>query len=366
MTSTLNTLSGSTDDLANTVRLEGVSKTFGADIVLQDMDVTIGAGELITVLGPSGCGKTTALRIVAGFEKPTTGRVLVGGRDLTTTPPNRRGIGMVFQAYSLFPNMTVQDNVEYGLRIRRVVREKRVRTAQDMLEMCGLGEFANRFPHQLSGGQQQRVALARALATQPEVLLLDEPLSALDAIVRVQIREEIKRLQQQLGITTMFVTHDQEEALSMGDRVAVLQGGVIDQIDAPREVYQRPASEFVARFVGSVTEVGVEPGFRSGQLSVQAPQSGLDTLFIRPEDLTLAPDEDGGCTVTSQVYTGERTVVRAAAATCDMELVTSVSAAESADLTPGTRVSAYLDAAPALRVPAAEARSTHQPAGAIA
>ncbi|WP_460691038.1 ABC transporter ATP-binding protein [Nesterenkonia suensis] len=335
---------------SNEVTLEGVSKSFGPTTVLKNLDLTIGAGELVTVLGPSGCGKTTAMRILAGFERPSTGRVIVGGEDLTAVPPNRRGIGMVFQAYSLFPNMSVQDNVEYGLRVRKVRREKRRALAVEMLEMCGLGEFAARFPHQLSGGQQQRVALARALATQPEVLLLDEPLSALDAIVRTQIREEIRRLQQQLGITTMFVTHDQEEALAIADRVAVLNGGIIEQIDEPQAVYQRPTTEFVARFVGTVTELGADPSFTRGALPAQAPRAGLDTVFIRPENLTLLPEEDGRCTVVSQIYTGERTVVRAESAD-GVSVTSSVSAAEAADLVPGTRVSPHLLSAPALRLP---------------
>lgn len=345
-----------TQQTSNEVILDGVSKAFGPTTVLQDMDLQIGAGELVTVLGPSGCGKTTALRILAGFEKPTRGRVLVGGRDITSVAPNRRGIGMVFQAYSLFPNMSVQDNVEYGLRVRKVATQQRRKTAQEMLEMCGLAEFADRFPHQLSGGQQQRVALARALATQPEVLLLDEPLSALDAIVRVQIREEIRRLQQQLGITTMFVTHDQEEALAIADRVAVLNSGVIEQIDEPRKVYQRPATEFVARFVGSVTEVGVPADYRGGELPVQQPAEGLDTLFVRPEDITLVPEADGPCTVMSQIYTGERTVITASSRTQGLDVTSSVSAAEAADLTPGTRVTPHLMAQPALRVAADEVR----------
>ncbi|MGQ7787114.1 ABC transporter ATP-binding protein [Nesterenkonia sp. K-15-9-6] len=336
---------------SNEVTLTGVSKSFGPTPVLRELDLRISAGELVTVLGPSGCGKTTALRILAGFERPTSGRVLVGGRDLTGVPPNRRGIGMVFQAYSLFPNMTVQDNVEYGLRVRKVRRERRRATAAEMLELCGLGEFALRYPHQLSGGQQQRVALARALATQPEVLLLDEPLSALDAIVRTQIREEIRRLQQQLGITTMFVTHDQEEALAIADRVAVLNAGVIEQIDTPQTVYRRPAGAFVARFVGTVSELGAEPSFTHGALPAQAPGPGLDTVFVRPEDLTLLPEEEGRCTVVAQIYTGERTVVRAE--TPDGVTVTSsVSAAEAAELVPGTRVSPHLLSAPALRLPA--------------
>ncbi|WP_120005950.1 ABC transporter ATP-binding protein [Nesterenkonia muleiensis] len=350
-----------TDQASNEVVFDGISKAFGPTTVLQNMDLRIGAGELITVLGPSGCGKTTALRILAGFEKPTTGRVLVGGKDITSVTPNRRGIGMVFQAYSLFPNMSVQDNVEYGLRVRKIAAEKRRKTATDMLEMCGLGQFAPRFPHQLSGGQQQRVALARALATQPEVLLLDEPLSALDAIVRVQIREEIRRLQQQLGITTMFVTHDQEEALAIANRVAVLNSGVIEQIDKPREVYQHPSTEFVARFVGSVTEVGVPADYRGGELPVQAPAKDLDTLFVRPEDITLIPDEDGTCTVVSQIYTGERTVVNTTTAVEGLEVTSSVSAAEAADLTPGTRVTPHVMSDAALRVFAHEVRERVAP-----
>ncbi|NDK31479.1 ABC transporter ATP-binding protein [Nesterenkonia haasae] len=336
----------------NDVVFDGITKSFGSTQVLQSIDLHISSGELVTVLGPSGCGKTTALRILAGFEKPTSGRVLVNGQDITSVPANRRGIGMVFQAYSLFPNLSVQENVEYGLRVRRVNRDKRAARAQELLEMCGLTEFASRYPHQLSGGQQQRVALARALAIQPGVLLLDEPLSALDAIVRSQIREEIRRLQQQLGITTMFVTHDQEEALSIADRVAVLKDGVIEQLDEPRTIYQKPSTEFVARFVGSVTEVGVDPQYRGGALPVQHPDAGLDTLFVRPEDITLVPDEDGPCTVISQIYTGERTVVRATNPVNDLDVTSSVSASEASDLTPGTRVTPQVMSTPALRVAA--------------
>lgn len=334
------------------VLLQGVSKSFGSTQVLHSIDLRIGAGELITVLGPSGCGKTTALRILAGFEKPTSGRVVVGGRDLTAEPPNRRDIGMVFQAYSLFPNLSVQDNVEYGLRVRRMDRPRRAARAMELLEMCGLAEFRARYPHQLSGGQQQRVALARALATEPEVLLLDEPLSALDAIVRTQIREEVRRLQQQLGITTVFVTHDQEEALSVADRVAVMQEGTIEQLGTPQTVYKQPASEFVARFVGTVTEVGVPFEYTRGPLTVKAPGEGLDTLFVRPEDLTLLPEAEGTCTVVSQIYTGERTIVRASTGIDDLTVTTSVSASEAASLTPGTRVTPYVMAEPTLRVPA--------------
>lgn len=335
------------------VVFDGVGKSFGPTQVLQSLDLQINAGELVTVLGPSGCGKTTALRILAGFERPSSGRVLVGGRDVTSVPANKRGIGMVFQAYSLFPNLSVQANVEYGLRVRRVDRAKRAAQAKDLLEMCGLGEFGQRYPHQLSGGQQQRVALARALATQPEVLLLDEPLSALDASVREQIREEIRRLQRQIGITTMFVTHDQEEALSIADRVAVLNGGEIEQLDTPQTVYQQPASAFVARFVGSVTELGVDPSFSTGAFPVREPSAELDTVFVRPEDLELRPDEDGASTVVSQVYRGERTIVKATTPVPGLEITTSVSARQAGELVPGTRVTPFLGSAPALRLPAA-------------
>ncbi|MBD8021881.1 ABC transporter ATP-binding protein [Brevibacterium gallinarum] len=319
---------------SNSVVYDGVSKAFGTHTVLDNLSLELAPGELITVLGPSGCGKTTALRILAGFERPTAGRVLIAGRDVTNLAPNKRGIGMVFQAYSLFPNLTVIDNVEYGLRIRRLTRTERRRRAGELLEMCGLAAFADRFPHQLSGGQQQRVALARALAVEPSVLLLDEPLSALDATVRTQIRDEIQRLQQELGITTMFVTHDQAEALAIADRVAVLNTGVIEQLDAPEVVYQRPASEFVARFVGSVTELTID-GKRT---------------FIRPEDLTLEPDEAGEYTVTGQSYTGERTIIRAtgtSGAADGTELISSAFLSQAQALPPGTRVSWQLTGTPA-------------------
>ncbi len=218
-------------------------------------------GELIAFLGPSGCGKTTALRCVAGFERPDTGAVLIDGADVTRVPANRRDAGMVFQSYSLFPNLNVRDNVAFGLRVRRRPASERHSRAAELLELVGLSGFGERFPHQLSGGQQQRVALARALALQPKVLLLDEPLSALDAKVRVSLREEIRRLQLELGITTIFVTHDQEEALSVADRVAVLKSGRLEQIGSPAEVYDRPSTPFVAEFVGTMNHL---PGRVSG------------------------------------------------------------------------------------------------------
>ena len=221
------------------VHLDGLRRDFGSTRALDDLDLSIEPGELVVLLGPSGCGKTTALRILAGLDDADAGRVLVGGKDVTGLPANRRNMGMVFQAYSLFPHLDAQRNVEFGLRLRgrRAGRAKSVaERAREMLDLVGLGGFAGRFPHQLSGGQQQRVALARALAIEPEVLLLDEPLSALDAKVRVQLRDEIRRIQTEVGTTTLFVTHDQEEALAVADRVGVMRAGKLEQLAAPAEV----------------------------------------------------------------------------------------------------------------------------------
>ena len=237
------------------VELEQLHRRFGDVVALDGIDLDVPSGEFVSFLGPSGCGKTTALRIVAGFDRPTAGRVLIDGRDVSGVPPNRRDIGMVFQAYSLFPNMTAVRNVEFGLRVRKQGRGSRKGRAQELLELVGLGHAANRYPHQLSGGMQQRVALARALAIEPRLLLLDEPLSALDAKVRVQLREEIRRIQTRLAITTIYVTHDQEEALSISDRVAVLSHGRIEQIGTPAEIYGSPATPFVAEFVGTMNRI---------------------------------------------------------------------------------------------------------------
>ena len=237
------------------VELQGLWRSFGAVSALQGIDLQLAEGEFVSLLGPSGCGKTTALRIVAGFDQPDAGSVLVGGKDLTRVSPNRRDMGMVFQAYSLFPNMTAEQNVEYGLKIRKKPKDGRRSQVRELLDLVGLADAGKRYPHQLSGGMQQRVALARALAIQPSVLLLDEPLSALDAKVRVQLREEIRRIQLELGITTIYVTHDQEEALSISDRVAVMYGGKIEQVGAPAEMYGHPATPFVAEFIGTMNRL---------------------------------------------------------------------------------------------------------------
>jgi putative spermidine/putrescine transport system ATP-binding protein len=222
--------------------MEGLSRHYGTVVALDNLDLTVHPGELIALLGPSGCGKTTTLRLLAGLEDADTGHINVAGRDITRLPASKRDMGMVFQAYSLFPHMTVQQNVAFGLRLRKISSATRDKRALEMLELVELGSQADRYPHQISGGQQQRVALARALAIEPQVLLLDEPLSALDAKVRAQLRDQIRRIQLEVGITTLFVTHDQEEALAIADRVGVMRAGRLEQLAPPTEVYSRPAT----------------------------------------------------------------------------------------------------------------------------
>ena len=238
--------------------IDHLQKSFGAMRVVKDFSLGIEKGEFVSFLGPSGCGKTTVLRMVAGFETPTAGAIRIDGRDVTGLPANRRKIGMVFQAYALFPNLTVADNIGFGLRVAGEEKAVTVRRVAEMLELIGLPQLGGRYPFQLSGGQQQRVALARALAPRPQVLLLDEPLSALDAKIRVSLREEIRRIQQELGITTIFVTHDQEEALSISDRIVVMHQGVADQVGTPFKIYNRPATRFVAEFVGTLNLVDAD------------------------------------------------------------------------------------------------------------
>src|SRR4030081_2136219 len=232
------------------VRLEDLRRSYAGVSALNGLSLTLAPGELVALLGPSGCGKTTAMRLVAGLEEANSGRVMFGGKDVTGLPANKRDVGMVFQAYSLFPHMTAQQNVEFGLSLHKVNAAKRRDRAGEMLELVGLSKYANRYAHQLSGGQQQRVALARALAIQPTVLLLDEPLSALDAKVRARLRDEIRRIQLEVGTTTLFVTHDQEEALAIADRVGVMQAGRLEQLGPPTMIYSPPPTAFVADLVG--------------------------------------------------------------------------------------------------------------------
>ena len=286
------------EDAARTaveVRMEGLSRHYGPVVALDRLDLTLQPGELVALLGPSGCGKTTTLRLVAGLEDADTGRITVGGKDITRLSAAKRDMGMVFQAYSLFPHMTVRQNVAFGLRLRKVSAAQRDKRAIEMLDLVGLSTQADRYPHQISGGQQQRVALARALAIEPQVLLLDEPLSALDAKVRAQLRDEIRRIQLEVGITTLFVTHDQEEALAIADRVGVMRDGRLEQLAPPTEVYSRPATSFVAEFVGLSNRLPGE--VRGGAVTVRGVTlplverdvpDGQVVALIRPEAVTLA------------------------------------------------------------------------------
>ena len=281
-----------------------VRKAFGPTVVVQEFNLDVKQGEFVSFLGPSGCGKTTMLRIVAGFEEPSAGTVNIGGKDVTALKPNQRNIGMVFQAYALFPNMTVAGNIGFGLKVAgRPSAEIRSRVSE-MLDLIKLQDFGNRYPYQLSGGQQQRVALARAMAPRPQVLLLDEPLSALDAKVRVSLREEIRAIQKELGITTVFVTHDQEEALSMSDRIVVMYNGRAEQVGTPFEIYNRPATRFVAGFVGTLNVIEgtiTDPAagtvsIAGGAVSVGNRVAGRKageavSLALRPEAIALGRRE---------------------------------------------------------------------------
>lgn len=237
------------------IDLTSLDKSFGPTPVVRDFNLALSQGEFVSLLGPSGCGKTTVLRMVAGFETPDSGDILIEGQSLLRQRANQRQIGMVFQSYALFPNLTVAENVAFGLRVAKLASGEIERRVDEMLELVGLGTMKARYPFQLSGGQQQRIALARAIAPRPRVLLLDEPLSALDAKIRVALRTEIRTIQRQLGITTLFVTHDQEEALSMSDRIVVMNGGRAEQIGTPAEVYNRPATRFVAGFIGTLNVI---------------------------------------------------------------------------------------------------------------
>jgi iron(III) transport system ATP-binding protein len=281
---------------ATYLELRRIRKSFGSFTALDDIDLSIRRGEFVCFLGPSGCGKTTLLRIIAGLETQTAGTILQAGRDISVLPPAGRDYGIMFQSYALFPNLTVAGNVAYGLVNRRQSRAQAAPRVEELLRLVGLPGSGAKYPAQMSGGQQQRIALARALATSPGLLLLDEPLSALDAIVRVHLRNEIRSLQRQLGVTTIMVTHDQEEALSVADRIVVMNHGAIEQVGTPMQVYREPASPFVADFVGKVNRLAAvaegDRWFRCGEKRLQCPPSaGADflpgrevALYLRPED----------------------------------------------------------------------------------
>ncbi|MGZ5033197.1 MAG: putative 2-aminoethylphosphonate ABC transporter ATP-binding protein [Usitatibacter sp.] len=279
------------------LELSGIRKEFGEFVALKDVSLEVRPGELLCFLGPSGCGKTTLLRIIAGLEVQSAGTIVQAGRDISRLPPMERDYGIVFQSYALFPNMTVDENVAYGLVNRRVAKAERAARVKELLALVGMPEAGGKYPGQLSGGQQQRVAIARALATSPGLMLLDEPLSALDARVRVRLRGEIRNLQQRLGITMILVTHDQEEALSMADRIVVMKDGAIEQIGTPSEVYLRPATPFVADFVG---KTNLLPAKRSGERRIEVGAQRFECdmngdcspaarlrIFFRPEDVMV-------------------------------------------------------------------------------
>jgi putative spermidine/putrescine transport system ATP-binding protein len=260
---------------------ESLGKSYGDAEVVRDVSLTIREGEFVSLLGPSGCGKTTILRMVAGLVAPSRGRIVIGAEDVTRLPPNRRGLGLVFQSYALFPHLTVHENVAFGLRRRKVTGPELERRVTDALAMVRLGSFGSRYPRQLSGGQQQRVAIARAIAPRPRVLLFDEPLSNLDAQLRDEMQIELKRLQKSLGITTLFVTHDQGEALSLSDRVGVMAKGTIQQFAAPEDIYHRPATSFVAGFIGKPNRLVGRVSAREGAGGRVAIGGGLTLLASR-------------------------------------------------------------------------------------
>jgi putative spermidine/putrescine transport system ATP-binding protein len=336
------------------VELKSLRRAFGPVVALNDFSLEIAPGELVALLGPSGCGKTTALRALAGLQDLDSGQIVVQGKDITHMRASKRDMGMVFQSYSLFPHMSAQENVEYGLRLRKESRNKngRAKRAIEMLELVGLDTQAKRFPHQLSGGQQQRVALARALAIAPDVLLLDEPLSALDAKVRSQLRDEIRRIQLELGTTTLFVTHDQEEALGVADRVGVMSEGSLAQIASPAELYERPTSALVAEFVGLTTPLpcDVADG-RAHLLGSSVPvlpgsvTSGPALALLRPESIDLVPDPQSDSIVLTVSFLGS--VCRILVQLPNKTLLTVQASSERiSDFPPGSRVGFSFHAQP--------------------
>jgi putative spermidine/putrescine transport system ATP-binding protein len=300
--------------------LDHLQKSFGQTRVVHNFNLSVDKGEFVSFLGPSGCGKTTVLRMVAGFETPSEGVIRIDGQDVTRLRPNQRQIGMVFQSYALFPNLTVAENVGFGLKVAGVPRTERGPRVAEMLALIGLPDLGGRYPWQLSGGQQQRVALARALAPRPRVLLLDEPLSALDAQIRVSLRNQIREIQQQLGITTIFVTHDQEEALSISDRIVVMHKGIADQTGTPAEISNNPATHFVAGFVGTLNRFQAEVvDAASGHVRIEGagilldrPLSGQGRVVLaaRPESLRIA-DEGIPAMITGVEFLGSVQRLRA-------------------------------------------------------
>jgi putative spermidine/putrescine transport system ATP-binding protein len=335
------------------VELSNLVRTFGDVVALDGLNLVIQPGELVALLGPSGCGKTTALRLLAGLDLPNGGQVKVDGQDLTNVSANKRDMGMVFQAYSLFPNMTAIENVAFGLKVRGVDKNVREKKAQELLDLVGLTTQANRYSHQMSGGQQQRVALARALAIEPKVLLLDEPLSALDAKVRTQLRDEIKRIQVEVGTTTLFVTHDQEEAMAMADRVGVMSNGKLEQIDKPNIVYSNPTSAFVASFVGAMNRIPAK--LDAGKVSVLGQSikhgggaSGSDLVaLIRPESISVSVANSNSVNtgnVLARSFLGPQTRLTVTTSETKTNIHVDLPSSEAGPFTPGTTVGLKVEA----------------------
>jgi putative spermidine/putrescine transport system ATP-binding protein len=335
------------------LELKNVSKLFGTVAAVKGFNLAVEKGAFVSLLGPSGCGKTTTLRMIAGFEMPDVGTITLDGEDITVVPPDKRGTGMVFQAYALFPNMTVRDNVAFGLEVTGHPKTEIEERVREMLAIVRLSEAGKRYPHQLSGGQQQRIALARALAIRPRVLLLDEPLSALDAVVRVALRGEIRKIQLDLGITTVYVTHDQEEALSISDHVVVMNQGLIEQLGTPEEIYREPKTRFVAAFIGTANQLNGQvvdrTQVRFGDTLLLAPvpsmlgESSQVVVLVRPESITLyatAPsaNQQNVLVGTIQTITFLGPIMRIAVDVNGTRVVADIAASERAGLTHNQRV----------------------------
>ncbi len=347
----------SSDNHGTAIKLKACAKTFDDGVrALEPLDLEITAGETVVLLGPSGCGKTTTLRIIAGLESPDKGgQVFFGDDDVTRLPIEKRNIGMVFQSYALFPNMTVRENVGYGLKVRKMPQPDIDKRVGEMIEMMHIGELASRRIDQLSGGQRQRVALARAIAVRPRVLLLDEPLTALDAILRTRLRVEIDQLLRSLGITAVYVTHDQGEAMSLGDRIVVMSNGRVEQIGSPRDIYYRPENPFVADFIGTINHVsGIAKGDYVDVDGLKLPWTGggseesVDLMF-RPEDATISAVKDAhlrGKVITS-FFQGDRTRV-IINRTGEHEIIIETS--DRQEFTPGQDVGIQVDPARLIRV----------------
>ena len=329
------------------VTLDGITKEFGTETAVDDIDLTVKEGEILGVVGPSGCGKTTTLRTIAGFETPTAGQVLFDDENMTHVPPEKRNVGLVFQSYALFNNMTVLGNVAFGLKMQGVGEDERHERARELLDLLDIGDLADRVPERLSGGQQQRVGLARALAIEPAILLLDEPMTGLDAKLKERLQREIGSLLDDLGVTALYVTHDQEEAMVMCDRIAVMNDGEVEQIGTPREIYERPANEFVAEFVGtanllraSVSGDRLDFGFVAVDADTLPVASGEATAVVRPDDIEIGSGPVDA-TVSDFYYVGE--TVRATAELPDGQTVDVELDRTMDELSEGDRISLSFD-----------------------